>query len=616
MNTKNALLVVALGIFCLTAGDAYAFSWTERMSLGVSSWNAVGVSSDSTVVTVAPCAGSTSTSLDSGATWTPNTSVGSECWTSVALSFDGVRQAAVASGGLIYTSLDSGATWTPHPHVGIHSWRTIASSSDGMKLVAAESGPGNVYTSVDAGWTWLPRYFAGISTWLSVASSSSGARIAAVDGTDSAFISLDSGATWTPRSIAYGEPFEYIASSASGTQLIAAGRSGYIYLSTNGGTTWTRLGAAGARQWSSLASSSDGQVLVAADYGGYLYTSLDGGTTWTPEMDGGTANWSSVALSSSGSKIAAVRYGGSVWIGSPNTAPDVSTRAAGSITSTSATIDGEILATGGAAVSRRFVVGPTTAYGSTISIDTAFSGGVGTYSTTLTGLLCGTTYHYQARATNASLLSGSGSDMTFSTLACSSGSVRVPSVTTVTTVTSITQTSAVINGAIMSTGGENPDTRGFVYGSITTASSGSFRTGGFATTLTGLLCGTRYNFRAYATNSAGTGYGLMQSFSTVPCLASVATNVPTSVSRTGAILGGTLSSLGGALSATVGFQIGRTTAYGTTITLSGARSTPGVFSSTPPSPVLAPNTLNQVRAFAANTTGVTYGPDIVFTTLP
>ena len=89
--------------------------------------------------------------------------------------------------------------------------------------------------------------------------------------------------------------------------------------------------------------------------------------------------------------------------------------------------------------------------------------------------------------------------------------------TTTQAATSVTNSSCVGNGNITATGGQNATRRGFCYvagtsGDPTTADSvvydgGSFGTGAFTKSITGLAEGTGYRVRAYAVNSAGTGYG-------------------------------------------------------------------------------------------------------------
>lgn len=96
---------------------------------------------------------------------------------------------------------------------------------------------------------------------------------------------------------------------------------------------------------------------------------------------------------------------------------------------------------------------------------------------------------------------------------------KVPTVTT-TAVSAITQTTATSGGSITSDGGADITARGVCWSTSpapaitddkTTDGTGS---GSFSSSLTGLTASTPYYVRAYATNSAGTGYGNAESFST------------------------------------------------------------------------------------------------------
>lgn len=93
-----------------------------------------------------------------------------------------------------------------------------------------------------------------------------------------------------------------------------------------------------------------------------------------------------------------------------------------------------------------------------------------------------------------------------------------PTVTTDTTPSNITASSIVFDtNSITNTGGENATVRGICYvagsgGTPTTSNtvvstSGSYSTGSFSATMTGLATATTYSVRAFATNSGGTGYG-------------------------------------------------------------------------------------------------------------
>jgi len=99
--------------------------------------------------------------------------------------------------------------------------------------------------------------------------------------------------------------------------------------------------------------------------------------------------------------------------------------------------------------------------------------------------------------------------------------ISAPTVTS-GSASSISRSGATLSGEITSIGGENATARGFEYGETTSygstySSSGTFSTGVFSTSLTGLSCGTTYHFRAFATNSGGTGYGSDATFTTDSC---------------------------------------------------------------------------------------------------
>lgn len=95
---------------------------------------------------------------------------------------------------------------------------------------------------------------------------------------------------------------------------------------------------------------------------------------------------------------------------------------------------------------------------------------------------------------------------------------------TVTTadVTNVTYTTATSGGNVVNNGGAAVTSRGVcwstmesptIYDSHTSNGSGN---GTFTSQLTGLIAGTPYFIRAFATNSAGTAYGSQLSFISVP----------------------------------------------------------------------------------------------------
>jgi len=97
--------------------------------------------------------------------------------------------------------------------------------------------------------------------------------------------------------------------------------------------------------------------------------------------------------------------------------------------------------------------------------------------------------------------------------------VKVPTVTT-SAVYSITASGAVSGGNVTSDGGADVTARGLCWGtnpSPTVADqviAGGSGKGSFSNNFSGLYQGSTYYFRAFATNSAGTSYGEIRSFTT------------------------------------------------------------------------------------------------------
>ena len=99
-----------------------------------------------------------------------------------------------------------------------------------------------------------------------------------------------------------------------------------------------------------------------------------------------------------------------------------------------------------------------------------------------------------------------------------------PTLTT-TTSSSISATSAVVGGAITDEGNTQVSLRGFVYGTSAGSSTYSVTTGSgagtFTNTLTGLISGTTYFVRSFATNVQGTSYGTEINFTPTLILTTV-----------------------------------------------------------------------------------------------
>jgi len=117
------------------------------------------------------------------------------------------------------------------------------------------------------------------------------------------------------------------------------------------------------------------------------------------------------------------------------------------------------------------------------------------------------------------------------TLSCSDDkptepTIRVPTVITAT-VTRAMQSTALCGGEVTSDGGATVIARGVCWcaqQTPTTADSNTADgsgTGSFTSSIPGLASGTLYYIRAYATNSTGTGYGNLDSFTTAPAVTDI-----------------------------------------------------------------------------------------------
>lgn len=296
--------------------------------------------------------------------------------------------------------------------------------------------------------------------------------------------------------------------------------------------------------------------------------------------------------------------------------PTVTTSTASSVGSTTAVAGGNISTDGGAPVTNRGIVISNTNTNPAIGAGTTLSSGSGSgnFTINVTNLEPGTTYYVRAFATN-SVNTCYGSVVQFTTAnVC-------PAVTT-TTASSIASTTAVSGGNVTSSGGATVIARGVVIsatntspslGSGTTFTSGT-GTGAFSTNLVGLLPGTTYYVRAYATNSVGTCYGSVMQFTTNAVCASLTTNAASNISFTTATSGGNITNDGGSSITSRGVVISSTSTaptIGSGTNYSSGSGT-GVFSINLIN--LSPATTYYARSYAINAAGTCYGNVTQFTT--
>ena len=270
-------------------------------------------------------------------------------------------------------------------------------------------------------------------------------------------------------------------------------------------------------------------------------------------MPGATYYFCAIASNASGTSFGSVLS----FVAAPsNTAPDVTTSAATSVTIMSATLNGSANPNGDATTGwfRYSQMNPGTCndtFGTRAPVMGGTALGSGAmpvpYSQGITGLNAGSTYYFCAIASNASGTSF-GSVLSFS---------AVPSAPTVTTTaaTSVTIMSATLNGAANPNGDAttgwfrysqmDPGTCNDMFGTRapvmggTAVGSGSMPVS-YSQPITGLNPGSTYYFCAIASNTAGPSFGSVLSFVAAPSgsTPSVTTSAATAVTFTSATLNG------------------------------------------------------------------------------
>ena len=205
--------------------------------------------------------------------------------------------------------------------------------------------------------------------------------------------------------------------------------------------------------------------------------------------------------------------------------PTVTTNSVTNITSNSATCGGNVTSDGNGTVTARGICWSETSepkINNLYSEESSNGTGTGSFTSALTNLKANTTYYVRAYATNEAGTSY-GEVKSFKTLD-EEPEIVLPTVTT-NSVTNITSNSATCGGNVTSDGNGTVTARGIcwsetsepkinnLYSEVSYEGTG---TGSFTSSMINLKANTTYYVRAYATNEAGTVYGEVKSFMTLP----------------------------------------------------------------------------------------------------
>lgn len=198
------------------------------------------------------------------------------------------------------------------------------------------------------------------------------------------------------------------------------------------------------------------------------------------------------------------------------------------------------------------------------------------------------------------------------------GEDTTPELAVVTTdsVTNIGSDEATCGGNVTADGNDTVTARGVCWSTSPNPTLGDSYTtdgmgmGSFTSNLTGLMPGTTYYVRAYATNSEGTAYGNQKSFITLVTIPTLMTNDVGNVTGDWAFGGGTVITDGGTPVTARG--VCWSTLQNPTINDRLTTNGSGVGDFFSNITGLTPDTTYYVRAYATNSEGTAYGNEVSF----
>jgi len=284
------------------------------------------------------------------------------------------------------------------------------------------------------------------------------------------------------------------------------------------------------------------------------------------------------------------------------------------ITASTSTIITEISSNGGDSITARGVCWGTAQNPTIADAKTSDGTGVGSFTSSVTGLTPGATYYIRAYATN-SVGTVYGNSLSSTTLP------SAPALS-MSDLTDITLTSVKYSVNVTNDFGSRVTARGVCWSLNSNPSINDNKTidgsgtGSFTNSISGLLPNAVYYVRAYATNGIGTSYASPNaiSFTTLKSAPQITTATVSGVTASSAISGGILITDGGVTISAIGICWG--TAPNPTIAHSRTRDDVGNGSFYSNMTSLTANTTYYVRAYATNASGTSYGAQISFLTLP
>ncbi|MEI8090525.1 MAG: MBG domain-containing protein [Opitutaceae bacterium] len=474
------------------AGAAYVFvrsgtTWSQQAYLKASVGHAytgfgesVAVSGNTVVV---------------GAMWESNNTTG--------VNSTSTPNWACDASGAAYVFVRSGTTWTQEAYLKAN----VIHASDHFGCSVAVSGD-----TVVVGAYQEDSSTTGVNSTPNTSFSDAGA----------AYVFVRNGTTWTQQAylkaakVTAGDWFGVSVAVSGDTLVVGASREDSSTAGVNSTPNTSELNAGAAyvfvrsgTTWTQQAYLKASQVSAGDQFG--ISVAVSGGTVMVGanQEDSNTTGINTVAnelLGDSGAAYVFTGVGLAVP-GAPTAISAISGNSQATVTFTAPNSDGGATITG-------YTVTSSPAGG------TDSTAGSTSLSHVITGLTNGTSYTFTVTATN-SIGTGSASAASSAVMPVGAPTISTP------TSASVTTTSASLGGNVTATGGASLTAVGLVY-SITTTNSnpqlsgtgvthlaGTPATGVFTVSATGLNPGTAYSYAAYATNSQGTTYTSVGTFTTL-----------------------------------------------------------------------------------------------------
>ena len=288
--------------------------------------------------------------------------------------------------------------------------------------------------------------------------------------------------------------------------------------------------------------------------------------------------------------------------------PKVQTSSVDNILNTSARVGGKVAEDGGSEITERGYFWDTITNPETKGLKVQMGTGMGVFYDTLKGLKSGKKYFVKAFAKNK-VGTAYGEETFFTT------QINLPTVTT-SPVTERTSSSATVGGTVNDDGGFEISQRGIYWGihpnPAVTGQKVEIGTGkgSFTTSLTELARTSEYYYVAFATNIKGTSFGDEINFRTEPVAPILKTIPAKDITVHAALVGGEITSNGGAEVTERGIYWGTNPGAITTGTKQ-VIANDGTFAATLAN--LTPGATYYYNVYAVNSIGTSYGIEMKFT---